>query len=222
MLYLVPTPVGNLEDITLRALEVLRTVDYILAEDTRVTGKLLSKYEISNTLRAYHAHNEHRATALVIEDLKAGQNIALVSDAGTPGLSDPGFLLVNACHEAGIPYTCLPGATSLIPALVMSGFPVEPFRYEGFLPHKKGRSKRWKEIASSTITTVVFESPHRLTRFLREAQEHLDPDREIAVVREISKLHEEVHRGTPEELRSFFDNHPGKAKGEITIVIERL
>lgn len=221
MLTLVPTPIGNLEDITLRALKVLADADYILAEDTRTTGVLLKHHGISNQLKAYHAHNEHKATERIVEDLKTGANIAMVSDAGTPGISDPAFLLVRACHANNIQVSCLPGPTAMIPALVMSGFPMERFQYGGFLPHKKGRQTRWQEIASVSDTQVFYESPHRLLKFLKEAQTYLTPDREIAVIREISKVHESVHRGTASELRAFFEENPSKAKGEIAIVISR-
>jgi len=221
MLYLVPTPIGNLEDITLRAVKVLGEADYILAEDTRVTGKLLKHLDLAKPLRQFHAHNEHHKLSAIIEDLAAGKDIALVTDAGTPGISDPGFLLVRECYDQNIPVTCLPGATAIIPAVVLSGFPIDTFCFAGFLPHKKGRQTKWKEIAASGQTQVLYESPHRLARFLKEASEYLDPERNLAVVREISKMHEEVHRGSASELQSFFENNPGKAKGEIVIVIDR-
>lgn len=221
MLYVVPTPIGNLADLTFRAVEVLRDVDYILAEDTRTTGKLLTHYNISNEVRSYHAHNEHRITPRVIEDLRAGQNIAIVSDAGTPGISDPGYLLVHAALETDLPVTCLPGANSIIPAIVLSGFPSDRFSFEGFLPHKKGRQKRWQELGQKSETTVIFESPHRLLRFLKEANEHLAQDRLLAVIREISKMHESVHRGTAAELLDFFSKNSDKVRGELVIVISR-
>ena len=221
MLYLVPTPIGNLSDITLRAIEVLREADYILAEDTRTSQKLFNHHGIDNKLVAYHAHNEHKRTDAVLDDLVAGQTIALVTDAGTPGISDPAFLLVRACHEQEIQVSCLPGATAIIPAVVMSGFPIDRFSFEGFLPHKKGRQTRWKIIAEKRETVVLYESPHRIVRCLKEAAEHLGPDRGVAVIREISKLHEQVHRGTVSEVQAFFEQHPHKAKGEIVIVIDR-
>ena len=221
MLFIVPTPVGNLEDITARALRVLGEVDLILAEDTRVSGKLLKHFAIDTPLKAYHAHNEHKTLQAVVDELVAGKQIALVSDAGTPGISDPAFLLVRECHRQGVEVTCLPGATALIPALVMSGFPTDNFRFVGFLPHKKGRQTKWLAIAADANTQVLYESPHRLPRFLREASEHLDSSRQIAIIREISKVHEEVHRGNAEELLKFFEQNPSKAKGEIVVVIDR-
>lgn len=222
MLTLVPTPIGNLDDITLRAISTLEQADYVLAEDTRTTGKLLRHHSILQKLRPFHAHNEHKATDAIIEELKNGANIALVSDAGTPGLSDPGFLLVRACHEHDIPVSCLPGASALIPAIVLSGFPADRFSFEGFLPHKKGRQTRWKELAKNRGTFACYESPHRLIKFLKEAQKHLEADRQIAVIREISKIHESIHRGTSIELIDFFETNPGKAKGEIVIVVSRV
>jgi 16S rRNA (cytidine1402-2'-O)-methyltransferase len=222
ILNLVPTPIGNLEDITLRAISVLKEVDYILAEDTRTSGKLLKHHGIENKLRSFHTHNEHRITTQVIEDLQSGLSIAMVSDAGTPGISDPAFLLVRACYEAGIQVSCLPGATALIPAVAMSGFPMERFHYEGFLPHKKGRKTRWEHIAQDSETIVLYESPHRLLKFLKEASQYLTPGRMIAVIREISKIHESVHRGTAEELLQFFAEHPSKVKGEVVVVLERI
>jgi 16S rRNA (cytidine1402-2'-O)-methyltransferase len=222
MLYLVPTPIGNLDDITLRALDTLKTADYVLAEDTRTTGKLFKHHNIQQKFRAFHAHNEHKATSAIIDDLSAGMNIALVSDAGTPGLSDPGFLLVRACHEAEIQVTCLPGATALIPAVILSGFPSDRFSFEGFLPHKKGRQTRWEQLSQLDSTFVCYESPHRLLKFLREAEANLAADQQIAVVREISKIHESVHRGTATELIAFFEANQDKARGEIVIVVSRV
>jgi 16S rRNA (cytidine1402-2'-O)-methyltransferase len=222
MLTLVPTPIGNLDDITLRAISTLEQADYVLAEDTRTTGRLLKHHSIQQKLKPFHAHNEHKAVDSIIEELKSGANIALVSDAGTPGVSDPGFLLVRACYEQELEVTCLPGATALIPAIVLAGFPADRFSFEGFLPHKKGRQTRWKELASNNGTFVCYESPHRLLKFLNEAQEHLEGDRQIAVVREISKIHESVHRGTATQLIEFFETHPGKARGEIVIVVSRV
>ena len=219
MLHLVPTPIGNLGDITIRAMEVLRTVDYILAEDTRTTGKLLKHLEIDAKMRAFHTHNEHRALEGVVADLLAGMNIAMVSDAGTPGISDPAFLLVRACAENDIKVSCLPGPTALIPALVMAGFPTDRFVFEGFLPHKKGRKTRWERIVQHDMTVVLYESPHRIGRFLREAADYL-PERKIAVVREISKVYESVHRGTAIELTAHFDQHPSHTKGEMVVVIQ--
>lgn len=222
MLTLVPTPIGNLDDITLRAISTLKEADYVLAEDTRTTGRLLKHHSIQQKLKPFHAHNEHKAVDSIIQELKNGANIAVVSDAGTPGLSDPGFLLVRACHKHEIEVTCLPGATALIPAIVLAGFPYDRFSFEGFLPHKKGRQTRWKELASTSGTFACYESPHRLLKFLKEAQEYLGDDRQIAVVREISKLHESVHRGTATQLVEFFEANPGKAKGEIVVVVGRV
>ncbi len=221
MLYLVPTPIGNLGDITLRAIDVLKEADYILAEDTRTTGKLLKHLAIDGKLRAFHAHNEHRAVSGVMNDLQAGLTIAMVSDAGTPGISDPAFLLVRACVENDIQVSCLPGPTAFVPALVMSGFPMDRFRFEGFLPHKKGRKTRWDGIITADTTVVLYESPHRLGRFLREAAEYLQEQHQIAVVREISKVYESIHRGTARELMEFFEANPSKAKGEIVVIINK-
>lgn len=218
MLYLVPTPVGNLKDITLRALEVLKEVDLILAEDTRTTGKLLHHYEIHTQTRPFHAHNEHRSIEAIISILEEGKRIALVSDAGTPGISDPGFLLVRACHTAAIPVTCLPGATAMVPALVMSGLPCDKFYMEGFLPQKKGRQTRIKALADMPCTTVLYESPHRLIKCLHELIEHCGGQRQAAVIREISKLHEECATGTLESLVANFGARPS-IKGEIVIVM---
>ena len=221
MLYIVPTPIGNLDDITIRALDVLRRVDYILAEDTRTTGRLLKHHGIENKMRSFHAHNEHKVIESIVSDLKAGLDVAQVSDAGTPGISDPAFLLVRACRDHELEVTCLPGATAIIPAIVMSGFPADKFHFEGFLPHKKGRKTRWQYLASLPVSFAAYESPHRLIKFLREAADHLEVSRQIAVIREISKIHESVHRGTSSELIAFFEANPGKVKGEIVIVVER-
>ena len=218
MLYLVPTPVGNLKDITLRALEVLKEADLVLAEDTRTTGKLLHHYEISTQTRPFHAHNEHRSLEAIVSLVGEGKNIALVSDAGTPGISDPGFLLVRACHAADIPVTCLPGATAMIPALVMSGLPCDKFYMEGFLPQKKGRQTRLKALAEMPCTTVLYESPHRVVKCLLELIEHCGGHRQGAVIREISKLHEECSTGTLESLAEDFGSRPS-IKGEIVIVL---
>jgi 16S rRNA (cytidine1402-2'-O)-methyltransferase len=220
MLYLVPTPVGNLEDMTLRALRVLREVDYVLAEDTRVTRKLLRHFLIEVPVKAYHAHNEHAVTPKIIRDLSAGKNISLVCDAGTPGISDPGYLLVNACIEARIPYTCLPGATAIIPALVMSGMPLHAFQFTGFLPQKKGRKTAWEEIAGSRSTTAFYESPHRLIKSLQEAIVYCGTERRICVVREISKIHEEAYRDTISGALTYYRDHPEKCVGEIVIILE--
>ena len=222
MLYLVPTPIGNLEDITLRALRILKEVDFILAEDTRITRKLLSHYEISAPLKAYHAHNEHTFTKQVLRDLGQGQTIALVTDAGTPGISDPGFLLVNACISQGIPYSCLPGANAIIPAFVMSGLPLHEFTFAGFLPQKKGRRTAWLRLSKHNTTWAVYESPHRLIRSLTECIEHCGADRQICVIREISKIHEEVRRGTAGEVLQYYESNPDKVAGEIVLVVGGL
>ncbi len=219
MLYLVPTPVGNLEDITLRALDVLRSAQYILAEDTRTTRKLLSRYEITTRLRVYHAHNEHVLTPQIIADLSAGMDIAMVTDAGTPGISDPGYLLVNACQQADLPYSCLPGATAFVPALVMSGLPSHTFTFAGFLPQKKGRKNAWEKLRALPATLVLYESPHRLLRCLSEVITHFGAEHEIAVVREISKIHEEVRRGSTESVLTYYRDHPEKCVGEIVVII---
>lgn len=220
MLYLVPTPLGNLEDITLRALRVLKEVDYILVEDTRVTRKLCQHFEITTPLKAYHAHNEHGLTPQIIQDLLSGKHIALVTDAGTPGISDPGYLLVKACHEKQIPFTCLPGANAVIPALVMSGLPLHAFRFIGFLPQKKGRQTAWKELSTYPETTAFFESPHRLLKCLEEAIQYCGAQRIICVAREISKIHEEAYKGTTEEVYQYYQSHPEKCVGEIVVVLE--
>ncbi len=221
MLYLVPTPIGNLKDMSFRALEILREVDIILCEDTRVSSKLLKHYDISAPLIAYHAHNEHQQTEKWINELKNGKSIAQISDAGTPGISDPGFLLVRACHEHELPMTCLPGASAVLPALVVSGLPSNRFHFEGFLPQKKGRQTRWKYLAQLPHTFVLFESPFRVVKCLKEAAEHLGSDRKVALCREISKLHEEVFTSNIEEAISDFESRT-KIKGEFVLVFEGL
>jgi len=218
MLYLVPTPVGNIKDITYRAVEILKEVDIILCEDTRVSRKLMQAYDIDKKLISFHAHNEHRQVDRWITELQNGVSIAQISDAGTPGISDPGFLLVRACHENDIVVTALPGATAFVPALVASGLPCDRFHFEGFLPQKKGRQTRLKFIATLESTIVLYESPHRLIKCLTQIIEHLGADREIAVCREISKMHEEVLRGTASFCKENFEARPS-VKGEIVIVI---
>jgi 16S rRNA (cytidine1402-2'-O)-methyltransferase len=218
-LYLIPTPIGNLEDMTLRSIRVLKEVDVIFAEDTRTSGQLLKHLDISKPLFAHHAHNEHVGVAGVIKLLKEGKVVGLISDAGTPGISDPGFLLVKTCIEQGIDVETLPGATALIPALVNSGFPLDRFVFEGFLPHKKGRQTRWKAIAEEERTTVLYESPHRLQKALEQIIEFIGPDRQIMVARELSKMHEQMVRGTASEVHIYFDHNPDKIRGEIVIVI---
>jgi 16S rRNA (cytidine1402-2'-O)-methyltransferase len=218
-LYLVPTPIGNLEDITLRAIRVLGEVDGILAEDTRNSGQLLKHLNISKPLYSHHAHNEHMGVPGVIKMLKEGKSLALISDAGTPGISDPGYLLVKACVDNGIEVESLPGATAFVPALVNSGFPTDRFVYEGFLPHKKGRQTRWKALAEEERTIVIYESPHRLVKALEQIIEFISADRLVMVGREISKLHEQMVRGTATEVLAYFVAHPDKVRGEIVIVI---
>jgi 16S rRNA (cytidine1402-2'-O)-methyltransferase len=222
MLYLIPTPIGNLEDITLRAIRILREVDLILAEDTRTSRKLLDHHGIDTPLRAHHAHNEHAAINGVLRDLEIGRKLALVSDAGTPGISDPGFLLVRECLKAGIEVQCLPGPTAIVPALVQSGLPCDRFHFEGFLPHKKGRQTRLKYLASLPNTFALYESPHRLVKCMEQLQEFCGSDRAVCVQRELSKLHEEAHRGSIAEVLAFFKGRADKVRGEIVIVVAGL
>ena len=216
-LYVVPTPIGNLEDITLRAIRVLGEVELVLAEDTRVSGQLLAHLGIDRPLRSFHAHNEHHVLQGVVDKLKAGAVFALVSDAGTFGISDPGFLLVRACLEAGVPVETLPGPTAFVPALVSSGLPCDRFVFEGFLPVKKGRRTRLQLLAAEQRTIVFYESPHRIERTLRELAEVLGGERRAAVARELSKLHEEVLRGTLAELAAHFA--ATAARGEIVLCV---
>ena len=215
---IVPTPIGNLKDMTERALEVLKSADLILAEDTRTTGKLLHYYSIDRPLRAFHLHNEHRAVDAIVEQIKSGMNYALCSDAGTPAISDPGFLLVRACVEAGVDVSCLPGATAFVPALVVSGLPCDRFVFEGFLPHKKGRQKRLQMLLEDERTTVLYESPHRIIKLLNELVKYDCSERKVALCRELSKLHEEIFRGTVIEAISHFDEKA--PRGEFVVVIE--
>ncbi len=217
-LFVVPTPIGNRGDITLRALDTLRQVDTILAEDTRTSGQLLKHYEISKPLQSFHIFNEHQVADKLIERMKGGEVFALVSDAGTPGISDPGFLLVRACLGAGLTAECLPGATALIPALVHSGFPTDRFLFEGFLPHKKGKQTVLKQIAEEERTVIVYESPHRLLKSLEQLMEITGPERRVSVSRELTKLHEETRTGTIAEVLAHFQSK--EVKGEIVIVID--
>lgn len=217
-LYLVPTPVGNLGDITLRAIEILRSVDLILAEDTRKSGILLKHLEISKPLTSHHKYNEHRTIENLIHQLRGGSTLALITDAGTPGISDPGFLLVRACIEAGIRVEVLPGPTAFLPALISSGLPCDRFVFEGFLPQKKGRQTRMTELSSEKRTIVLYESPHRLVKTLEQLAGHFGTDRKASVSRELSKLHEETRRGTLGELLHHFSLQP--VKGELVLVIE--
>lgn len=221
MLYLVPTPIGNLEDMTLRAIRVLKEVSLILAEDTRTSRKLLDHFGIETPLKAFHAHNEHQVTGFFAQAILAGQPMALISDAGTPGISDPGFLLVRACVQAGVRVECLPGPSALVPALVVSGLPCDRFHFEGFLPHKKGRKTRLKYLATLEHTFVLYESPYRLLKCLEELAACCGPDRLACVCRELSKLHEEVRRGPLTDLHAYYRDHPEKVKGEIVVVVDR-
>ena len=216
-LYLIPTPIGNLEDITLRALRILKEVDLILAEDTRTSGFLLKHYQISKPLHSHHKFNEHKTAENIVNRLKAGEQIALISDAGTPAISDPGFFLVKHCVDSGIDVECLPGATAFVPALVNSGLPNEKFCFEGFLPQKKGRQSKLSELAEETRTMIFYESPHRLVKTLQQFAEVMGEDRKASVSRELTKLHEENARGTLLELVNHFSAKT--VKGEIVIVV---
>ena len=216
-LYIVPTPIGNLEDITLRAIKVLKSVDLILAEDTRTSGKLLKHYEIGTQMHSHHMHNEHKTVQGIIQKLKSGITIALISDAGTPAISDPGFLLTRACVENEIEVECLPGATAFVPALVNSGLPNDKFVFEGFLPVKKGRQTRLLLLAEEPRTIILYESPHKLNKTLAHICEYFGEERQLSVSRELSKLYEETKRGTAKSVLEHYTNHP--AKGEIVIVV---
>lgn len=217
-LYIVPTPIGNLEDITLRAISTLKEADLILAEDTRTSSFLLKHLGISKPLRSYHQHNEHKVLEEIMDQLQGGKTIALVSDAGTPGISDPGFLVVRAAIDKGIAVETLPGATALIPALVNSGLPCNAFSFYGFLPQKKGRSSKLKELEQEEKTFVLYESPFRLVKLLEEMSTHLGEERKACVCRELSKLYEEVKRGTLKDLHAYYS---GKTvKGELVVVVE--
>lgn len=216
-LYLVPTPVGNLEDMTLRAIRVLKEVDFILAEDTRNSGKLLKHFEINTPMHSHHMHNEHKTVENIVRRIQNGETFALISDAGTPAISDPGFLLVRACVEAGVEVDCLPGATAFVPALVNSGFPNDKFVFEGFLPVKKGRQTRLKLLAEESRTIIFYESPHKLLKSLAQFEEYFGADRQISVSREISKLHEETVRGSVTQVLEHYTNKP--PRGEIVVVV---
>lgn len=217
-LILVPTPIGNLKDITLRAIEVLKGVDGIIAEDTRVTGKLLKHLEISKPMTSFHTNNEHARVQELAERIATGETMALVSDAGTPAISDPGFLLVRACKVAGIPVETLPGPTAFVPALVNSGFPCDRFVFEGFLPHKKGRQSRLEALKEEPRTIIFYESPHRILKTLAQFAVFFGDDREVSVSRELTKLHEENVTGTLHQVRQHFEN--GTVKGEFVIVLK--
>ncbi|WP_369752685.1 16S rRNA (cytidine(1402)-2'-O)-methyltransferase [Flavobacterium sp. WC2409] len=216
-LYIVPTPIGNLEDMTFRAIRILKEVDLILAEDTRTSGKLLKHFEIGTHMYSHHMHNEHKTVENLISRLKAGENIALISDAGTPAISDPGFLLTRACVENGVEVECLPGATAFVPALVNSGLPNDKFVFEGFLPDKKGKQTRYLALAEETRTMILYVSPHKLLKTLTEFITYFGEDRPICVCRELSKMHEENVRGTVREVLTHFEKIA--PRGEIVVVV---
>ena len=216
-LFIVPTPIGNLADITYRAIDVLKSVDLILCEDTRTSGKLLKHYEIRKPLYAYHQHNEHKVASSLADRLESGERMALITDAGTPAISDPAFLLVRACAERNITIETLPGATAFVPALVNSALPCDKFVFEGFLPHKKGRHTRLTFLAEETRSIVFYESPHRLIKSLKQMTEYFGEERQASVSRELSKLHEETIRGSLTELISYYENNT--LKGEIVLVV---
>lgn len=216
-LFLVPTPIGNLDDMTFRAIKVLKEVDLILAEDTRTSGKLMKHFEISTHMHSHHMHNEHKTIENIVKRLQAGENIALISDAGTPAISDPGFLLTRACIENNVEVECLPGATAFVPALVNSGLPNDKFVFEGFLPDKKGRQTRFLALENETRTMIFYVSPHKLNKTLAEFIQYFGAERPVSVSRELSKLHEETVRGTAEEVLKHFEAKP--AKGEIVVVV---
>ena len=217
MLYIVPTPIGNLADMTLRAIEVLKSVDLILAEDTRISGKLLKHYGIQNRTSSYHQHNEHRVVEELVGQLTSGTNMALITDAGTPGISDPAFLLVRECIRAGVKVDCLPGATAFVPALVNSGLPTNRFCFEGFIPQKKGRQTYLQSLKEEGRTMVFYESPYRLIKTLEDFISAFGEERQCSVSRELTKLHEETYRGTLKEVKEYFSQKT--IKGEIVIVI---
>ena len=216
-LYIVPTPIGNLKDMTFRAIEVLKNVDLILAEDTRTSGKLLKHFEVTTPSQSHHMHNEHKTVERLIERLKGGSSIALISDAGTPAISDPGFLLTRAAIENNIEVECLPGATAFVPALVNSGLPNDKFVFEGFLPVKKGRQTRLTLLAEEPRTMIFYESPHKLLKTLGHFCEYFGEDRQVSVSRELTKLYEETVRGTAKEVLGHYTAHP--PKGEIVVVV---
>ena len=217
-LYLVPTPIGNLDDMTFRAIKVLKEVDFILAEDTRTSGKLMKHFEIATQMHSHHMHNEHKSIEGVLNRIRNGETCAVISDAGTPAISDPGFLLTRACVENNIEVECLPGATAFVPALVNSGLPNDKFVFEGFLPVKKGRQTRLKLLAEETRTMIFYESPHKLVKTLGHFVEFFGADRTVSVSRELTKLFEETKRGTVTEILEYYTNKP--PKGEIVVVVE--
>ena len=216
-LFIVPTPIGNLGDITFRAIKTLKSVDIILAEDTRTSLKLLKHYKINSKIESYHMHNEHKKADSIINKISEGNTIALISDAGTPSISDPGFLLVRECIKNNIEVECLPGATALITALVISGLPSDKFLFEGFLPAKKGRTKRLKELSNEKKTIIFYESPHRILKTLKDFSDYFSPEKQVSVSREITKIYEETFRGTIEESIEHFEKN--KPKGEFVIVL---
>ena len=216
-LFVVPTPIGNLGDITLRSIEVLKSVDLILAEDTRTSSKLLKHYDIDTAVESFHMHNEHKKLESIINKLRSDSEIALISDAGTPGISDPGFLLVRECINNDVEVECLPGPTAFVPALVSSGLPCDRFSFEGFLPVKKGRTKRLKELSTETKTMIFYESPHRILKTLNDLSNYFDVESQISVSRELTKLYEETFRGTIKESVEHFEKN--KTKGEFVIVL---
>ena len=218
MLYLVPTPIGNLEDMTHRAVRILGEVDLILAEDTRISAKLLQHFGIDTPVRSHHMHNEHKEVPTLVQQMEQGTSMALISDAGTPGISDPGFLLTRACIAAGVEVNCLPGPTAFVPALVVSGLPCDRFVFEGFLPPKKGRNTRLLKLAEEDRTMVFYESPHRLIKTLTQLGEFCGEDRSISVSRELSKKFEETIRGSIPEVIAHFQQHP--PKGELVLVLQ--
>ena len=220
MLYLVPTPIGNLKDMTFRSIEILEEVDLILAEDTRQSGKLLKHYEVSTPMRSFHAHNEHGITEKIVSQLLNGTRMALITDAGTPGISDPGFLLVRACKENDINVICLPGATAFVPVLVASGLPCDKFYFEGFLPHKKGRRTRWEYLSKLDTTIVLYESPYRLIKALEEISTHFGAEKMVSIGREISKVYEEIITAPVETLLEEFKTRKS-VKGEFVLVISK-
>ena len=217
-LYLVPTPIGNLEDMTFRSLRILKEVDVILAEDTRTSGKLLKHYEVSTHMQSYHMHNEHKIVDRIVERIQAGETMALITDAGTPAISDPGFLLTRACVEAGVEIDCLPGATAFVPALVNSALPNEKFVFEGFLPIKKGRQTRLKILAEETRTIIFYESPHKLLKTLQHFKEYFGEERKVSASRELTKMFEETIRGTVTEVIQHFEVKA--PRGEFVLIVE--
>jgi len=218
LLFVVPTPIGNLGDITHRSIEILKSVDLILAEDTRKSRILLRKYEISTPLSSHHSFNEHKTLSSIITKLKSGQILGLISDAGTPAISDPGYLLIRECIKNDIPFEVLPGPTAFVPAIIKSGFPISSFSFEGFIPHKKGKQTKLKEIASEGKTVVMYESPYRLLKTLKQLAEETGQERNISVSRELTKIYEETITGTIQEVINHFEKNP--VKGEIVIVLE--